>query len=495
MFHEQFKTRFIAALILPGLLAACSPQTSSAAAAAAPASATAPAPAAAVAPPGAPLVRGLPDFANLVEQVGPAVVSVRVVEKGPRVMQGGNAQPAPDDPFSDFFRQFQNVPRNNTPVRGEGSGFIVSPDGYILTNAHVIDNASKITVGLTDRREYEAKLVGSDERTDVAVIKIDAKNLPVVRIGDPDKLRPGDWAIAIGAPFSFENSVTVGVISALGRDLGNEGSGNYVPFIQTDVAVNPGNSGGPLFNIYGEVVGINSQIYSNTGAYAGLSFAIPIDIASNVREQLIRTGHVSRGRIGVSIQEVNALQAENYGLDRPRGAAVVKVEPDSPASKAGIESEDVILSVNGKQIEHSNQVPAMIAAVKPGSSVDLELWRGKGTKHVQVTVEELKEPAKVASAGGAGSGGDAIDRVGLSVRELTRAEQQQLNTRGTVVVTAVDGAASEAGVRAGDIILSANRMPVASVSALRSATKANLRSTVLVIQREDQQLILTISLT
>jgi serine protease Do len=495
MFHEQFKTRVIAALILPGLLAACSPQTSSAAAAAAPASATAPAPAAAVAPPGAPLVRGLPDFANLVEQVGPAVVSVRVVEKGPRVMQGGNAQPAPDDPFSDFFRQFQNVPRNNTPVRGEGSGFIVSPDGYILTNAHVIDNASKITVGLTDRREYEAKLVGSDERTDVAVIKIDAKNLPVVRIGDPDKLRPGDWAIAIGAPFSFENSVTVGVISALGRDLGNEGSGNYVPFIQTDVAVNPGNSGGPLFNIYGEVVGINSQIYSNTGAYAGLSFAIPIDIASNVREQLIRTGHVSRGRIGVSIQEVNALQAENYGLDRPRGAAVVKVEPDSPASKAGIESEDVILSVNGKQIEHSNQVPAMIAAVKPGSSVDLELWRGKGTKHVQVTVEELKEPAKVASAGGAGSGGDAIDRVGLSVRELTRAEQQQLNTRGTVVVTAVDGAASEAGVRAGDIILSANRMPVASVSALRSATKANLRSTVLVIQREDQQLILTISLT
>ena len=478
MFHEHFKTRFIAALILPGLLAACSPQTSSAAAAAAPPSAAAQAPAPVSAPP-APLVRGLPDFANLVEQVGPAVVSVRVVEKTARDQGHNLAQPgpaSPDDPFSDFFRQFQNAPRNNAPVRGEGSGFIVTPDGYILTNAHVINNAS-------------------DERTDVAVIKIDARNLPVVRIGDPAKLRPGDWAIAIGAPFSFENSVTVGVISALGRDLGNEGSGNYVPFIQTDVAVNPGNSGGPLFNIYGEVVGINSQIYSNTGAYAGLSFAIPIDIASNVREQLIRTGHVSRGRIGVSIQEVNALQAENYGLDRPRGAAVVKVEPDSPASKAGIESEDVILSVNGHPIEHSNQVPAMIAAVKPGSSVDLELWRGKGTKHVSVTVEELKESTKVAKADGSGSSGDAIDRVGLSVRELTRAEQQQLNTRGSVVVTSVDGAASEAGVRAGDIILSANRMPVASVSALRSATKANLRSTVLVIQREDQQLILTISLT
>jgi serine protease Do len=443
-------------------------------------------------------VRGLPDFAGLVEQVGPAVVSVRVVEKTNRDQGHNFAQPgqiSPDDPFSDFFRQFQNVPRNNVPVRGEGSGFIVSPDGYILTNAHVINNASKITVGLTDRREYEAKLVGSDEKTDVAVIKIDAKNLPVVRIGDPAKLRPGDWAIAIGAPFSFENSVTVGVISALGRDLGSDNSSNYVPFIQTDVAVNPGNSGGPLFNIYGEVVGINSQIYSNTGAYAGLSFAIPIDIASNVREQLIRTGHVSRGRIGVTIQEINALQAENYGLDRPRGAAIVSVEAGGPAAKAGLESEDVILGVNGHPIDHSNQVPALIAAVKPGSSVDLEIWRGKGTKHVTVTVEELKDTAKVASREGPQGAGDAIDRVGLSVRELTRAEQQQLNTRGSIVVTAVDGAASEAGVRAGDIIISANRTPVGSVSALRNATKANGRSTVLVIQREDQQLIVTISLT
>ncbi len=280
--------------------------------------------------------RVLPDFATLVEQVGPAVVNVSVVEKAHRVATGSLPRDA-DDPVQEFFRRFgmPNGPQGrgfeSQPRQGEGSGFIVSADGYILTNAHVVADADEVTVRMTDRREYTAKVVGLDRRTDVAVLKIEGKNLPVVRIGDPSKLRPGEWVLAIGSPFTFENSVTAGIVSATGRSMPGE---DLVPFIQTDVAVNPGNSGGPLFNLNGEVVGINSQIYSRSGGYMGLSFAIPIDVANNVRQQLVSTGKVTRGRIGVQIQEVNAQFADAFGLDRPRGALVGQVIEDGPAEKA-----------------------------------------------------------------------------------------------------------------------------------------------------------------
>jgi len=489
MFYQDFRSRLASTLLTAVLLAACSAHSTDAAAAnpAAPA----PAPAAATTAPAPVVVRGLPDFTGLVESVGAAVVNVAVVEKA-----RNNAHVNPfgdDDPFGDFFRQFQNAPqRNMPPVAGEGSGFIVSPDGYILTNAHVVDNATKITVNLTDRREFVAKLVGVDERTDVAVIKIDAKNLPTVRIGDPGRLKPGEWVIAIGSPFGFQNSVTAGVVSAVARDL-NEDSSKYVPFIQTDVAVNPGNSGGPLFNMNGEVVGINSQIYSNNGQYAGLSFAIPIDIANGVREQLIKTGHVTRGRIGVLIQEVSALLADNYGLDRPRGAVITTVESGGPADKAGLKPEDVILSVNGKVIEHSNQVPALITALRPGQTVDLEVWRGKSSRHFTVTVDEAKETNTVAS-GGDRNGGDAIDQIGLTVRELSSSEQQQFDTKGGLMITDAEGAAAEAGLRGGDVVLGANRTRVNTVAELRAAVRGAPRSVSLVVLRNHVQTIVTIRL-
>src|SRR5580658_9330892 len=440
--------RLLGAIALITLFAACSPQSSTAAADAdqakphiVPTATVAPTPAATAA-----ATRGLPDFADLVAQVGSAVVNVTVVQKAPSA-QGGpdDNEDDQDDPFNDFFRRFglprpnMPQPRNNVPVRGIGSGFIISADGYILTNAHVVNNASKITVKLTDRREFDGKVVGEDERTDVAVIKIVAKGeLPVVRLGDSNKLRPGQWVLAIGSPFGFENSVTAGVVSALARgNVGGEGGGNgYVPFIQTDVAVNPGNSGGPLFNLSGEVVGINSQIYSRSGGYEGISFAIPIDVANNVAEQLIKSGHVSRGRIGVTIQEVTAATAENLGLDRPRGAAVASVEAGGPAEKAGIEPLDIILSVNGKPVETSEQLPSMIAEIRPGQPAQLDLWRDKAVKHISVTVEELKDKVSEASirrGGGNGEEGEAAtvnNRIGLSVRALAAAEKTQLKAHG-----------------------------------------------------------------
>ena len=318
----------------------------------------------------------LPDFAGLAEHYGPAVVNVAVVGKAQQVdLPEGMS---PNDPFFEFFRRFGQPGQpgqrgGGAPqARGEGSGFIVSADGYILTNAHVVDNADEVTVRTTDRREYTAKVVGVDAQTDVAVLKIEAKNLPTVRLGDPSKLRPGEWVVAIGSPFGFENSVTAGIVSATSRAMPG---GNYTPFIQTDVAVNPGNSGGPLFNLDGEVVGINSQIYSRTGGYMGVSFAIPIDVASGVKDQLIKSGRVARSRIGVSIQDVNAQLAESFGLDRPRGALVGMVENDSPGEQAGIKAGDVILKVDGAIVETSSQVPVMIAGKKPGTPVAIEVWR------------------------------------------------------------------------------------------------------------------------
>jgi serine protease Do len=509
MSHQDVGPRLLGAIALVTLFAACSPQSSTAAApadppAAAPkqVAASAPAPV----PVASPLVRGLPDFADLVAQVGAAVVNVQVVEKpAGSANADSDSEDDSEDPFGDFFRHFgiprgaiPQQPRNYGPVRGIGSGFIISADGYILTNAHVVSNASKITVKLTDRREFEGKVIGVDERTDVAVIKILAKaNLPVVRLGDSSRLRPGQWVLAIGSPFGFENSVTAGVVSATARSNVGEGGNGYVPFIQSDVAVNPGNSGGPLFNLDGEVVGINSQIYSRSGGYEGISFAIPIGVANNVAEQLIKNGHVSRGRIGVTIQEVTAATAENFGLDRPRGAAVASVESGGPAEKAGIEPLDIILSVNGKQIDTSDQLPPLIAEIKPGQAAALELWRDKAVKHISVTVEELKEKTSIASnrrSSPQSSESSVINRIGLSVRTLSAQEKSQLKTRGNLVVVDANGPAAEAGMREGDVILSVNRAPATSVEQFQSAVKTAGRSATLLVQRDALQSIVTITL-
>jgi serine protease Do len=423
----------------------------------------------------------LPDFAALVEKYGPAVVNVAVVGKSRPIADFPRV--SPNDPFYEFFRRF---PRGNTPPpRGEGSGFIVTPDGYILTNAHVVENAEEVTVKTTDRREYTAKVVGTDPATDVAVLKIDAKNLPTVKIGDPSKLRPGEWVIAIGSPFGFENSVTAGIVSATSRSM--PGS-NYAPFIQTDVAVNPGNSGGPLFNMKGEVVGINSQIYSRSGGYMGLSFAIPIDVAANVQQQLIAHGKVTRSRIGVSIQDVNAQLAESFGLDRPRGALVGMVEDGGPGEKAGLKPGDVILKVDGVEVETSAQLPGMIASKKPGTPVEIEVWRNGSTKRLTARpVEMVEKGTRVASRDGANA--DETARLGLVVRPLQPQEKQQMETEGNLVVEDVEGPAAAAGVQRGDIILGVNGKPVSSLEELRSAAaKSKSKVVALLIQRDDAQI-------
>ncbi|HEY4366561.1 MAG TPA: DegQ family serine endoprotease [Steroidobacteraceae bacterium] len=438
---------------------------------------------------------GLPDFTGLVERYGPAVVNVTVVAKSQPVsndqqQQQGPRGMSPNDPFYEFFRRFgggqgQMPHANPQPARGEGSGFIVTDDGYILTNAHVVDGANQVTVKMTNRREYNAKVVGVDDRTDVAVIKIDAKNLPTVRIGDASKLKPGEWVIAIGSPFGFENSVTAGIVSATARSM--PGESNFAPFIQTDVAVNPGNSGGPLFNLNGEVIGINSQIYSRTGGYMGLSFAVPIDVANNVREQLVANGKVTRSRIGVSIQDVDAQLADSFGLDRPRGALVGMVESDGPGEKAGIKAGDVILKVNGKDIETSAQVPGLIADTKPGSAVKIQVWRDHDEKSLTARPEEIKDDAEQMVAK-AGDSGDATSKLGLAVRPLAPEEKRQAETEGNLLVEDVGGPAEEAGVRPGDIILGVNGTRVKSVKELQNAAKTNSKVVALLIDRENRQI-------
>ena len=377
--------------------------------------------------------------------------------------------------------------------QGEGSGFIVSADGYILTNAHVVADADEVTVRMTDRREYPAKVIGLDRRTDVAVIKIEGKNLPVVRMGDPSKLRPGEWVLAIGSPFTFENSVTAGIVSATGRSM--PGEDGLVPFIQTDVAVNPGNSGGPLFNLSGEVVGINSQIYSRSGGYMGISFAIPIDVASNVQTQLVSTGKVTRGRIGVQIQEVNAQFADAFGLDRPRGALVGQVLDDGPAAKAGIRTGDVILSVDGKPVERSTQLPSVVSAIKPGTTAKVEVWRDKESKMLNVKVDEFpEENVRVANRNVEEPAAKA-DKLGLSVRPLGADERKSAETEGYLLVEDVDGPAAAAGVRPGDVILGVNGKTVKSIADLRNATSNGSKTVALLLEREGAQLFLPIRIS
>jgi serine protease Do len=435
----------------------------------------------------------LPDFTDLVAQYGTAVVNVEVIQQA-QPTRGPDGGPTSDDPLLDFFRRFglpppQGGPGQGIPARGAGSGFIVSSDGYILTNAHVVAEADEVNVRLTDRREFSAKVIGFDARSDVAVIKIDANDLPTVRIGDPSQLRPGEWVLAIGSPFGLDNSATAGIVSATSRAVG--GPETYVPFIQTDVAVNPGNSGGPLFNLRGEVIGMNSMIFSRTGGYMGLSFAIPIDVANDVREQLIKTGHVVRGRIGVAVQEVNAQLAQSFGLDRPRGALVSAVEDDSPAAKSGVKAGDVILAVNSQEIDRVGDLRSEVSQTKPGSTAELRVWREGKERSVQVNVEELEEQGPVRTAARQG-GGDETARLGLAVRALTPEEKQQVETEGSLVVQEVSGPAAVAGVQPGDIILGVNGKSVTSVQQLRGAVKGQKNTVALLVERGNAQIFIPI---
>ena len=418
----------------------------------------------------------LPDMSNIVTRNSPSVVNISVsgTRKGSAV-DSGHPQLDNDESLQEFFRRFQGPQkRDNAPVRGLGSGFIVSADGTILTNAHVVDGAEEVIVKLTDKREFKAKVLGLDTASDVAVLKIDAKELPAVKIGNAANTRVGEWVLAIGSPFGFESSASAGIVSAFSRSLPD---GSYVPFIQTDVAVNPGNSGGPLFNMAGEVIGINSQIYSRSGGYQGLSFAIPIEVAMNVERQIVTHGKVQRGRLGVSIQEINQSLADSFGLKKPAGALVGSVDKDSPAAKAGLEPGDVILAINGKEISSSSELPAIVSAMTPGAQAKLQVWRKGGTRDVDVQVGKFSDD-KLASSDTPEA---AKGRLGVVVRPLTPEEQRRADVSNGVVVENVAGAAAKAGIKAGDIVLSVNGEAITSTEQLRNLiTKAEKRVAILV---------------
>jgi serine protease Do len=404
----------------------------------------------------------LPDFTDLVEKQGPAVVNISTTQsvRNPLLPQAPQLQE--DDPFYEFFRRFiPNPGPREFQSQSLGSGFIISQDGYILTNAHVVETAEEITVKLTDKREFKAKVIGADRRTDIALIKIDASSLPAVRFGDPTRLKVGEWVLAIGSPFGFENTVTAGIVSAKGRSLPQE---NYVPFIQTDVAVNPGNSGGPLFNLRGEVVGINSQIYSRTGGFMGLSFAIPIDVANEVAQQLRTTGKVTRGRIGVVIQPITKELADGFGLSKAQGALVNSVEKGGPADKAGVEPGDVILRFDGKPVNASEDLPRIVGSSRPGAKVTMQIWRNKAARDVQVVVSEMQQEDKARqSRRGGKPPAAAPGQFGLALVDLTEAQRAELKVSGGVLVENAQGAAARAGIRRGDVILAINNQDVKSV--------------------------------
>lgn len=404
----------------------------------------------------------LPDFTELVEKQGAAVVNVSTTQitRLPQMFQGIPNLPE-NDPFNEFFKRFApQAPREEQESQSLGSGFVISADGYILTNAHVVDRADKITVRLTDKREFKAKVIGADKRTDVALLKIEATGLPVVTLGAPDQLKVGEWVVAIGSPFGFDSSVTAGIVSAKGRSLPQE---NFVPFIQTDVAINPGNSGGPLFNMKGEVVGINSQIYSRSGGYMGLSFSIPIDVAMDVVGQLRSTGKVTRGRIGVSIQEVTRELADSFGLSKPIGALISSVEKSGPADKAGVRPSDVILKFDGKVVNSADDLPRIVAATKPGVKVGVQLWRKGNTLDVSLVVAEIREEGVVAQRSGRGSvegTSESEARIGLVVSELNEEQKAKLGVEGGLVVEDMKGPAARSQLQRGDVILAVNNTEI-----------------------------------
>jgi len=421
--------------------------------------------AAALAVPPVVSAQALPDFTELVERVGPSVVNIRTMERGRANAPGaGEVDPS----MEEFFRRF-GIPMPGRPgprsgprgddepqQRGVGSGFILSADGFIMTNAHVVDGADEVLVTLTDKREFKARIVGADKRTDVAVVKIDAAGLPFVKIGDVNRLKVGEWVMAIGSPFGLENSVTAGIVSAKQRD-----TGDYLPFIQTDVAINPGNSGGPLLNLRGEVVGINSQIYSRSGGFMGISFAIPIDEAMRVSDQLRTNGRVIRGRIGVQIAPVTKEVAEAIGLGKPTGALVQSVEAGGPADKAGVEAGDIITRVDGKVVEKSGDLPRLVGGTRPGSKATLQIFRRGATKELSVTVGEFEpeRPSRRAQAEPSGAA-PVKSALGITASDLTEAQKRELKVKGGVRVDAVEGAAARAGLREGDVILSVDNAEV-----------------------------------
>lgn len=451
----------------------------------------------------------LPDFADLVEKTGPAVVNIRTTV---RTRAGATAPQSPfpavpegmdeNDPFYEFFRRFL-PPRGQGPApapgpggrdnggaerpRGLGSGFIISADGFIMTNHHVVEGSDEIYVTLNDKREFTARLIGSDRRTDVAILKVDVAGLPSLRIGDPHKVRVGEWVVAIGSPFGLENTVTAGIVSAKGRD-----TGDYLPFIQTDVAVNPGNSGGPLINLRGEVIGINSQIYSRTGGFMGISFAIPIDEAMRVGDQLRATGRVTRGRIGISLAEVTRDVAEPLGLERATGALVRSIESGGPADRAGLEVGDIILRFDSRTIERSSDLPRIVGNTAPGSKVTVTVWRRGQSRDLSITVGEL-EPDRSARSGSQGRGPSgaapvpAANALGLGVSDLSEARKAELRIRNGVVIEVVDGPAARAGLRVGDIILSMNNQEITAARQFNEAV-ARLdrnRNHILLVRRGD----------
>jgi len=462
------------------------------------------------APAAVPMIAGngqVPNYRAIVQQFGPAVVGITVAgTQKPEGGGNGNGRGLPpgmeDDPFFQFFKGIPGFgqgqgqgpgqgPRGESPqqpFRGQGSGFIISADGLILTNAHVVRDAKEVMVKLSDRSEYSAKVLGSDPVTDIAVLRIDAKGLPTVRLGDPKQLAVGDPVLAIGAPFGFEQTATQGIVSAKGRSLPGDA---VVPFIQTDAAVNPGNSGGPLFSGNGEVIGINAQIYSHTGGYQGLAFAIPIDVALKVKDQIVATGKASHGRLGVSVQDLNQNLAESFGLKRPDGALVAQVVPGSAAAAAGLKAGDVITHVNGEALQRSGALSSVIGMSAPGEKVKLTVWRDQ---------KAIELDAKLGGTGGnaetvAEAGGDAQGvKLGLSLRPLQPQERQQARTEGGLVVEQVSGAAARAGIEAGDVLLAINGRPVSSIEQIRGVLKSQPKSVALLVQRQGNQIFVPVPL-
>jgi serine protease Do len=471
-------------------------------------------PAAAIAPPAfvaagpAAAPMALPDFSQITERYGPSVVNISVtgttrVSSDSPLAQGGDDEgddALPGGPLGELLRRFhqgQGHPGagrggpgapQDMPTRGQGSGFIVSGDGIILTNAHVVRGAKEVTVKLTDRREFRAKVLGADAKTDIAVLKIEASNLPVATLGKTSDLKVGEWVLAIGSPFGFENTVTAGVVSAKGRSLPDDSA---VPFIQTDVAINPGNSGGPLFNARGEVVGINSQIYTRSGGYQGVSFAIPIDVANKIKNQIVATGKVEHARLGVAVQEVNQAFADSFKLDKPEGALVSMVEKGSPADKAGLQPGDVIRQVNGQPIVSSGDLPAVIGLAAPGDSVRLDVWRQGAARELTARLANAGDKAaQVASRKEAPGQG----KLGLALRPLQPDEQQEAGVDSGLLVQQASGPAALAGVQAGDVLLSINGVAVKNIDQVRSAVAKSQKSVALLILRGDSRIFVPVDL-
>ena len=430
--------------------------------------------------------RQLPDFVSLVDSQGPAVVNISVTAK----MDNMAGQDMPPE-VPEFFKRF-GIPQPGNPDQmpergGVGSGFIITADGYVLTNAHVVAQAKEVTVKLTDKREFKAKVMGYDRKTDVALLKIEASDLPVVKLGNPAETKVGEWVVAIGSPFGFENTVTAGIVSAKSRELPDEA---YVPFLQTDVAVNPGNSGGPLFNMKGEVIGINSQIYSRSGGYQGVSFAIPIDVALNVKDQLQKSGKVTRGKIGVGIQPVTKELAESFGLKNTQGALIGNVEKDSPGEKAGLQAGDVVLALNGKPVERSIDLPRMVGLLKPNEKAMLKVWHDGKEKEVDITLGEM--PSDIIAA--VDTPQTAPMKLGVAVRSLTGEERKKLDIAGGVLVEQVSGAAAKAGIQMGDVILGVNNKAVSDPEQLKQLVDAAKGKIAVLVQRQNARIFVPVPL-